>query len=70
MFRAAHHLKHVEPSMNFGIINSITELHLAGISTEEHTDLLQCNYCVEHRELPLKLQSVLVWFIESQATSN
>jgi len=34
------------------------------------TELLQCNYCVEHREMPLKLQSVLVWFIESQATSN
>ena len=26
--------KHVEPSKNFGIINSITKLHLVGISTE------------------------------------
>jgi hypothetical protein len=26
-------LKHVEPSINFGIINSITKLHLVGIST-------------------------------------
>jgi hypothetical protein len=26
--------KHVEPSINFGIINSITELHPVGISTE------------------------------------
>jgi hypothetical protein len=26
--------KHVEPSTNFGIINSITKLHLVGISTE------------------------------------
>jgi hypothetical protein len=26
--------KHVEPSLNFGIINSITKLHLVGISTE------------------------------------
>jgi hypothetical protein len=26
--------KHVEPSINFGIINSITKLHLVGISTE------------------------------------
>jgi len=26
--------KHVEPSVNFGIINSITKLHLVGISTE------------------------------------
>jgi hypothetical protein len=26
--------KHVEPSVNFGIINSITRLHLVGISTE------------------------------------
>jgi len=25
--------KHVEPSINFGIINSITKLHLVGIST-------------------------------------
>jgi hypothetical protein len=27
-------LKHVEPSINFGVINSITKLHLVGISTE------------------------------------
>jgi hypothetical protein len=26
--------KHVEPSINFGIINSIIKLHLVGISTE------------------------------------
>jgi hypothetical protein len=26
--------KHVEPSINFGTINSITKLHLVGISTE------------------------------------
>jgi len=26
--------KHVEPSINFGIINSITKLHLVGISTD------------------------------------
>jgi hypothetical protein len=26
--------KHVEPSENFGIINSITKPHLVGISTE------------------------------------
>jgi len=35
-----------------------------------HTDLLQCNYCAEQSEMLLKLQSALVWFIESQATSN
>ena len=29
--------KHVEPSKNFGIINSITKLHLVGISTELST---------------------------------
>jgi hypothetical protein len=29
--------KHVEPSVNFGIINSITKLHLVGISTESST---------------------------------
>jgi hypothetical protein len=26
--------KHVEPTINFGIINSITKLHLVAISTE------------------------------------
>jgi hypothetical protein len=26
--------KYVKPSINFGIINSITKLHLVGISTE------------------------------------
>ena len=30
-------LKHVEPSINFGIINSITKLHLVGISIESST---------------------------------
>ena len=29
--------KHVETSINFGIINSITKLHLVGISTESFT---------------------------------
>jgi len=52
MFRAAHRsssgalncicslwfiYKHVEPSKHFGIINSITKLHLVGISTELST---------------------------------
>ena len=31
-------LKHVEPSINFGIINFITNLHLVGISTESYYD--------------------------------
>ena len=30
-------LKRVEPSINFGIINSITKLHLVGNSTESST---------------------------------
>ena len=30
--------KHVEPSINFGIINSITKLHLVGISIESYYD--------------------------------
>ena len=30
--------KHVEPSINFGIINSITKLHLVGVSTESGND--------------------------------
>jgi len=29
--------KHVEPSVNFEIINSVTKLHLVGISTESST---------------------------------
>ena len=29
--------KHVEPSINFGIINSVTKLHLVSISTESST---------------------------------
>jgi len=29
--------KHVEPSVNYGIISSITKLHLVGISTESST---------------------------------
>jgi hypothetical protein len=29
--------KHVEPSINFGIINYITNLHLVVISTEIHS---------------------------------
>ena len=29
--------KHVETSINFGIINSITKLHLVGTSTEPST---------------------------------
>jgi hypothetical protein len=37
MFRAARHSKHVEPLKNSGIINSITKLHLVGISTELST---------------------------------
>ena len=28
----------VEPSINFGIINSVTRLHLVGISTESYYD--------------------------------
>jgi hypothetical protein len=30
--------KHVEPSINFGITNSITKLRLVGISTESYCD--------------------------------
>ena len=29
--------KHIQPSINFGIVNSITKLHLVGISTEYYT---------------------------------
>jgi len=33
---AVRRSKHVEPSINFGIINSITRLHLVGYSTDWH----------------------------------
>ena len=32
--------KHVEPLINNGIINSITKLHLVGISTESFVELM------------------------------
>jgi hypothetical protein len=31
--------KHAEPSINLGIINSITKLHLVVISTEKRSDI-------------------------------
>jgi len=36
--------KHVEPWINFGKINSITKLHLVGISTESYYDKRIHNY--------------------------
>ena len=42
--------KHVEPSINFGIINSITKLHLDGISTESST---------MHESMNIKASNVL-----------
>ena len=35
--------KHVEPSINFGIINSITKLQLVGISTELYRNVSVLN---------------------------
>jgi hypothetical protein len=34
--------KHVELPKNFGIINSITKLHLVGISTEQRVCMKYC----------------------------
>jgi len=31
--------KHVEPLKNFGVINSITKLHLVGISIEKYSNI-------------------------------
>ena len=45
--------KHVEPSINFGIINSITKLHLVGISTESST---------MHGSVNIKLPVILDFF--------
>jgi hypothetical protein len=33
--------KHVEPLINGGIINSITKLHLVGVSTESYCTLIE-----------------------------
>ena len=67
---AVCHSKHVEPSINFGIINSITKLHLVGISTEsstmhgstnikvdDRTNAFEVPYCVIASEL--KMQCIL-----------
>jgi hypothetical protein len=40
--------KRVEPSINFGIINSITRLHLVGISTESYYDVRIHEYQILH----------------------
>ena len=40
--------KHVEPSINFEIINSITKLHLVGISTESSRATFH-DYCEKIR---------------------
>jgi len=44
--------KHVEPSINFGIINSVTKLHLVGISTESSTmhGSMNIKFCLEFQQ--------------------
>ena len=44
--------KQFEPSINFGIINSITKLHLVGISTESST---------MHRSMNIKPSLCISW---------
>jgi hypothetical protein len=39
-------LKHVEPSINFGIINSIAKLNLVGISNESL--LMECGLIINN----------------------
>ena len=51
--------KHVEPSVNFGIINSTTKLHLVGIYTESSTI---------HGFMNIKFVKVKVKFTLEQAT--
>ena len=46
MFRAVCRSKHVEHSINFGLINSITKFHLVGISTETCRKLSWRSYSV------------------------
>ena len=36
--------KHVEPSIDFGIINSITKIHLVGISSESSHGSMNINF--------------------------
>ena len=46
--------KHAGPSKNFGIINSITKLHLVGISTE---------YCKTVFKMKIKFSTSIKWML-------
>jgi len=52
--------KHVEPSINSGIINSITKLHLVGISTKAVCICVLSNgfHCITQQ----RLNSILLYF--------
>ena len=58
--------KHAEPSVNFGIINSITKLHLVGISTEECVCydfvVLRCSVIEDSDLLRCDTSSLDKWF--------
>jgi hypothetical protein len=63
--------KHAEPSINFGIINSITKLHLVGISTEKTENVhkqanVQCN--MQHKSVTEKRSVMYSNFITVWAT--
>jgi hypothetical protein len=43
--------KHVEPLKNFGIINSLTKLHLVGISTEHHNSISTIIRLIQNKQI-------------------
>jgi len=46
-------LKLVEPSINFGIINFITKLHLVGTSTESDLHVVSVCICLVYQVLEI-----------------
>jgi len=61
MMRGVPLKKFVEPSGNFGIINSITKLHLVGISTEFYLGILR-NFVQNLRKLDKKQKNIIRHF--------
>ena len=58
--------KHVEPSINFGIINPITKLHFVGIATEKN---ILCMKMGAVSTLPAVQGQVTAFFLERRQYS-
>jgi hypothetical protein len=56
--------KHVEPSINYGIINSITKLHLVGISTESYYDARIHEYQIYKRQIAVSCTKYWLPFVK------